>query len=547
MEQIRSDFWAFFLEETSQDVRQVFLQGPLPFRQAAPSVFDKIRRDLAIRLEAILLPMVVAFVQADRAQSTDSASAYLNLFNSKHSETLSRLKEFHSPTVSLLYQYLRVFRLHVGTLCVRLFSDWDAICSAFDLTEVSTLVAADLMAGDPHNQGEQTAIFRFDSGGKGLVYKPVDVGVDELLRSLLTQIRTGFHGHSPTRPRTLQRHQSGQSYGYVEYISYQGRVASHEQARSLFRQFGELLAFGKGLSISDGHYDNLLIHDDEVIWLDLETAFNFFDDPRVHPIEKTGLLLIARPETTALGIATGLQGGVLPRVSLTYPTVHADGTDQMFIRYFALRDVKSHNQVYLGDQACALEDFVEDIKFGYATMAEAMRRYASQIEHVIQAAMHHGQVRVRHILQATASYARSCALLRHYAGNRRGNTLLRISNERQKTLSAQEQPFAKFIVENELMDLTNGQIPYFYRSSSSRALYHISGAFRPDFFQLSLLDEVLKHLRETCEASIEDDLRFIDEAIVSTAGIRGWDQFAERFHFPVFDFQEKLQSMGMAG
>ena len=535
MEETRREFWQHLLSETMLDMRQLFKQGPKPFREASPDILGRIGQELSLRLEAMLTPTIVAFVQAHRAKG----NAYRSLFDGQHEATVDRLQEFHSPTIAAILQRVRTFKLHVATLCCRIFSDWEAICSSFDLSDEDCLTSCSLMAGDPHHQGEQTAIFRFAMGQKGFVYKPIDITVDELLRSLLTQLRTNF-ADAAAQPRVLLA--SGQ-YGYVEYLPYQGDTSDADEASSLFQQFGELLALGKAFAISDGHFDNLLVHRHQLIWLDLETAFNFTIAPDVHPLERTGLLFVAKPENTVLGISTGLQGGILSRLSLTYPIVHGDGTDEMYIRYFGLRDVRNHNRIFLNGMPCYPEDFVEEIKVGYSKMHDAIRQNLHRIENALAATMGQREIRARYIPQATACYARFCALLHHYASHRKGDALAHICRERQRTFSAEERPFANFMLESELLDLTSGVIPYFYRSSASRALYHISGAYRSGYFGRSLLEDILQNLHQVCQTPIQDDLSYIDDAVASTKGIRTWDQFRDRFSFPVFDFQERLQTV----
>ena len=541
IEDKRLKFWQQFLSNMLIDIRQQFKAGPKPFREASNQVLEAIISSLIINLEPILLPTVVSYLYSPKNISIDSSSKYTSLFNGDYEKTFSILEEFHSPTIRVLFNRCRRFRSHFFLACQRIFEDWELIQANFNIKNNSELYAVRLTCGDEHNQGAQTSIFTFDKGVKGFVYKPVDVSIDLLMHNIFAYYENNFQeGFTPILKVIPRSENTAERYGYVELCPYVGNINNKSEVQKIYEELGKLLAFGKVFKIADGHSDNIIINTPRAVWLDLETAFHSFSSEicGVHSLERTGLLVEAKEENTMFGIVTAIQGGVIPRLNLTRPTPYNDGKDNMYIRYFCLIDVKENkNRIYLNGKLCLPEDYSADIKKGYSNTLTKLIDNKEKLLSFIEFTLKEQELRTRHLLLATACYARYIGLTNHIVSNIRGDYLANITSERKQTIMSDQKPYQDFIIENEISDICNGVIPYFYRSSQSNSLYHISGAYRENVFQENVFDSISKEIINLSKNELNEDLNFIDRALRSTSNIFTWDDFRTRFNFPLFDYE----------
>ena len=361
--------------------------------------------------------------------------------------------------------------------------------------------------------------------------------------SSYAKIFCGFTDFYPLKVLPMKKSKN-LHYGYIEFYSYKGNVKSKTAAALLFRKFGHLLAFGKTFKISDGHMDNLIVSYPNVYWIDLETAFHTFSgkiDKNIHDLEVTGLISNAKKENTVLGLVTGLQGGIIPRLALTSPYPFNDGTDDIYIRYFKLiHSISKNNRVFLKGEAINANEFIASIQLGYKEMRETIENQKKSIINFVAETFQSCEVFSRHLFMATACYARYVGLLEHFISYKKNDILNRIRSERLKTILKDEKKIRDFIIENEFTDLVNGVIPYFYRSSWDKSIYHASGAFRTNFFKTNLIEDIIQHINNLNNHHIDRELDFISIALNSTAGIKNWDDFKSRFKFREFDFESKV-------
>ena len=328
-------------------------------------------------------------------------------------------------------------------------------------------------------------------------------------------------------------------YGCIEYCEVKNNVRELHEAEHLFECFGEIIAYGKFFKIADGHCDNIIVNGSKIVWIDLETAFHFFQDKieGVHKLEETGLLVNAKPENMSLGIVTALQGGIIPRIALTSPTVIEDGTENMRLRYFSLiNPICYSNRIYLHKNPCLPENFIKCIQSGFENKLRRLVKRKNQIIDFVKERFEKEMIVSRYLFQVTASYERHLKMLNHIISQRKGNILHQIRKEREMTLSEKEKKFSSFILGSEISDLCNGVIPYFYRNNESKSIYNSCGDSRENFFSSYLMEEISQHLESASLHDLESDLLFISQAIESTSNIRGWEDFVKKFNFPLYGY-----------
>jgi lantibiotic modifying enzyme len=557
MEEKRKNFWKGFIANVADEIKQKFSQGPKPFSQTENIIVTNILSSLVSFLDVYLLPVIVDYIAQQKQYKADKAistSIYDSLFSKNYAEIIETLETNYSEVMIKIYNRIRLFTTHYMQACDRIFSDWEEIKLKFNVTDDDKIYDIRFFCGDIHGTaGGQTTIITFNNEEKGFVYKPVDLSIVEFFHSAFnfTQEKCGLSFRNI--PSIISKRSVGSAdYGYINFISYQGQLKSLSEARKVYENYGRILAFARFFKISDGHCDNMLIQSPDVFWIDLENSFHFVSaelaSSDIHPLEVTGLITETKPKSTVFGIITGIQGGTLIRLNLTQPIAYNDGTDEIYIRYFGMTDVAKQdkkNRVYLDGKICMPEEYAEDIKVGYTETITALLAAKKDILAFIDSYFKANEVIVRHIFKATASYSRYINMINHVVAIKKGNSLSQIRIELNE-LTQESEPFKRFIIENEVIDMCNGVIPYFYRSSLNNALYHASGCSINDFFKDDIFVDFTKHLESLNENVVEPDLEFIERALKSTAGITTWDDFKGKFGYPEFDYDNSLKAASEA-
>jgi hypothetical protein len=232
-----------------------------------------------------------------------------------------------------LTQYCANFSQNLATLCTRLSADWDQLDHVFfDDSVPVELVKIEPAGSDFHKGGQQVLILTFRQQNDGelkLVYKPSDLELDYRLvadtdhtsnltneaifqngsAAELFNIQAGRTGGFPPGARiatyrilpkkagsSLARNAGSlpirDSYGYLEFLTHSpatgpdGRplgwkagqssdwvVETDDEERAYYDAAGAALAFCSMFSITDMHYENMIVHEKVPHLIDVEVCF----------------------------------------------------------------------------------------------------------------------------------------------------------------------------------------------------------------------------------------------------------------------------------
>ncbi|MFC5924173.1 type 2 lanthipeptide synthetase LanM family protein [Micromonospora vulcania] len=119
--------------------------------------------------------------------------------------------------------------------------------------------------GDPHRDGRRVLVATFDSGLR-LVYKPRPVAVEARFQHLLAWLNDrGADLHTFT---VLARGE----HGWAEYVDTRA-PGTPDGHRRYAHRFGALLALLQAVGATDCHQENVLVHGEHPVLVDLETVF----------------------------------------------------------------------------------------------------------------------------------------------------------------------------------------------------------------------------------------------------------------------------------
>jgi len=202
------------------------------------------------------------------------------------------------------------YQSNILTACQRILTDWDMLQRLFvDTKQLNQLVAIESTGSDFHKGGQQVLILTFslnpDNSTLKIIYKPSDLEVDCLIMgdttalkrcdvdlftpSLMEILNASDTKYPLPTYKILPRHPGSSlkpdnkghlpirdSYGYIEFLSYNGVLESIKNPDAICQQFymqlGQITAVACTISLTDLHMENLIIHQHLPYLIDLETA-----------------------------------------------------------------------------------------------------------------------------------------------------------------------------------------------------------------------------------------------------------------------------------
>ncbi len=177
--------------------------------------------------------------------SDDGTRAYTETFEVAVADARHRARCF-SEEVAEVLERLDLDRASLGLL---------------GLSPTARLASLRFGAGDIHS-GRSVAIATFDDSTR-LVYKPRSMQMEAAYCRLLAEVHQRWTPSSLAAPRAVDRG----DYGWAEFVTA-GPVMEASRA---FHNMGELLGIMHTLRATDLHYENIIMHGDIPVPVDLET------------------------------------------------------------------------------------------------------------------------------------------------------------------------------------------------------------------------------------------------------------------------------------
>lgn len=154
----------------------------------------------------------------------------------------------------------RDFVHEVDEILARIFHDRREL-AGFGIGSTSRIESIDLGQGDTHG-GRSVAVLTFDDGAR-LVYKPRSMKSEESYYNLVGRLRKRWPEGSLAAARAIDRG----TYGWAQFID----IEPVTQAENAYRAMGELLGMMHTLRANDIHHENIIMHGNTPVPIDLET------------------------------------------------------------------------------------------------------------------------------------------------------------------------------------------------------------------------------------------------------------------------------------
>ena len=444
---------------------------------------------------------------------------------------LPRKEELLSPETELgkLVANRVAFSLAAVTeLLERLQNDLEVL-GPFLGAPVSSIDDCKLSQGDTHNCGRAVAILTVN-GNQKLVYKPHSVENDLIFSGLTQWLNQTGKLTAPLRHlRSLTR----DGYGWQEFIPHRPCADTEEAKRYMYR-LGAVVFLVYLTACCDLHYENLIACGDCPVLVDTETLFcnkhylGGYHMETVDPLERFFMHSIFSSGMIPAGLLPGKtweqngDGGILHGFNDKEPnTIHAivrPGTDEMgFGEVSCPPKARLHpNLPYLADSPLHAGDYWEVLSNGFRDAYDVALTHKQELLDMAHAGFFAKGV-YRQLFRNTDLYGKYLLASYHpsYLGGKEGRMAVFAKLRGRGDYLSDAH---RLLVQSEIQQLLRDDVPYFYTTFSSRALFSCEGCVAEEFYQKSIADDYEVTVQNLNPEDRYRQLYFLERALLRVDG-----------------------------
>ena len=413
---------------------------------------------------------------------------------------LARREQLLAPSTELgrlVSNRVRCSLAAVAELLDRLLDDFDLL-NEFLGAPIASVDDLEVSQGDTHNGGRTVAILTVN-GNQKLVYKPHSLENDLIFSGLAQWLNASGKLAFPLRHlRVLSR----DGYGWQEYISHRACRDETEAERYMYR-LGALIFLAYLTACCDLHRENIVAWGDSPVLVDTETMFHNqhclkgYHMDSVDPWKRfilrsvfaSGLLpadllpgkLFER--YIGNGILWGLDTGKAPP---PVQTIVRPGTDEMSFSEEVLPPEETiyTNLPYLAHCPLHAGDYVDTLSKGFRDAYEAALARREALLGLARSGFFAKGV-FRQLFRDTELYGKY--LIASYHPSYLGSSETRMAVfGKLKGKSGFYSPEHRLLVQSEIRQLLQDDVPYFYTTFSSRDLFSSEGCVAEGFYRYSV-------------------------------------------------------------
>lgn len=421
------------------------------------------------------------------------------------------------PVLARILTEITVRTIHnVKNLINRYSNDYLEIEEVFFEKEV-VLESVSFGLGDPHKNGQTVAILSFQ-GGEALVYKPRSLAVDIAYHQFLEWI----NNQNTTIKLKNGKSLSFEEYGWQEFVSTE-ECKNKEEVHEYYFRMGANIAIFHLLRTNDMHYENIIAGGSVPYVIDLETLFS-------NSIYSEKILTYPRKEL----LKTVLSSGVLPTGHIFNSKIDFDPsalvgkpkqTSENMKGWVLVEDendeVKYENRNFITSNEGHLVkmnntvvnpvEYVPSIEQGFTEVYTLFLKNKEHLYEKITESFNDLEIRI--VLRPTFMYSRFLVASHHpsYLSNGLDREELL---EMLWNITKSEDRFYK-IVDSEISDLLDNDIPYFTYQIDSKHLSNSRGELIPNVFDYTSLEMVKEQIESLNERNLQEQINLIKLTIYS--------------------------------
>jgi len=495
------------------------------------------------------LLLYVEFTMFKSAENDNSSCFYcFSSFANDGSNGLYKkfIEEQYSGGFIKIFTEYPVYAKLISRLCLqwivnrfefieRLSADLADIEKLFNSNKAAgVVVQIDTRVSDPHNGGKTAHIIKFSSGAK-IVYKPKCIETEKIYNECIEMLNELGMPLKMKTFKTLCR----KEHGWSEFIEYAACNNIDEMKKYWFR-CGEFLALQYLLGGTDCHFENIIVHGQHPVLIDLETLFSHQKqsiggagndaendysgamDQMTDSVLHTLLLPVwVRGASNKWFDVSGF-GGEEPESSFETKEWVDINTDNMNYKSVIYKR-KPRNRPALKNKVSVLEDHRDDFMKGFEEMYRFLAENKNSILSKNSVFKKFNGIKVRCVMRATKIYALLLAGS-FTPDNYRDGALYSLAFMpllKMAVQGGQKKPLWH-LAQNERNMLENNDIPYFAVSTASNKIKFPHMKKEVKFFSKPSFNEFVRRLKKFGEKDLEKQILFIKGAL-----------YTKKAHIPV--------------
>lgn len=372
--------------------------------------------------------------------------------------------------------------------------------------------------GDLHNGGQSVLLFHFRDH-TSIVYKPHSLAVDQQFQNLLQW----FNDKPIPAPFRTIAVTNRDDYGWVEFVYHQPCEKMTDVTEFYIRQ-GQYLALLYILNATDMHYENIIASGKDPVLIDLEalfhnntlyaktdTATNRALSKLNESVLRTSLLPISIRNTTDIRLDISGLGSQQAQQMVAYQFAEPF-TDQMRIaKSFIPVKIQHNHPIYEQELFDDAGHFITEIKHGFTAMYEVIMQHREVFLSENGPLAPFKYVPIRNIVRETQVYSTILDASRHPKYLKNGQAREQLCSIVQK--GADRFPILAKVVQSEIMDLLQDDVPYFWSLPCSPVVYDQRATRINGFYQQGSYTRVMRTVEKLTTLDLAEQLQHIEYAL----------------------------------
>lgn len=399
---------------------------------------------------------------------------------------------------------------NIHNIFERLQVDRDEIKSILNVAfENDDVESVKFSMGDTHNFGQSVAIIYTRCGN--IVYKPHSLENEVFFNSFLQTFNQKINPKSSlVNIRSINKH----DYGWQEFVP-EVFPESEQDKKEYYYNLGSLAAIAYCLTLTDIHYDNILVSGISPVFYDIETLFSADPAEAYHPNMINSIL-----NTSIFPVNKGV---VFKNVDVSGLFGHYSYKEQSFDTMI-IKDEFTSNMRIITDEIILPKKtevnekmlnmdplrYISSLLEGFKDSCKHIINSKEIIVKFIQDNISHNNLN-RVILRDTQVY------MEFLMASLNANYLTDETVEQQLfdiLLNNKSPIMTDEIVLSEISQLKNGDVPYFYHPITDLNLYSCYDCRFENFFKTNVVENVIRFIRHLTDADITFQTSIIKKSIM---------------------------------
>lgn len=372
------------------------------------------------------------------------------------------------------------------------------------------LIDVEYENADAHMSGKRVTRLKLNND-KTIIYKPHNINNEKWFNGLLACISDKC-SIDMYFPKMI----IGEGYGWIEHVEYYG-CKNEDELKRYYLRIGVILFVTYLLGSGDLHFENMIARGEYPIIVDLEVLTKV--KRKQHKVKKsiisdfleesvlyTGILPYYHWNDNGKGVdLSAIAGGGNNETFFYVPVLKYSNTKNMQIQYAPAKIGESKNRAMLNDIFIQPSVYEKEIVKGFETAYTYVLGNKGEIRYWIDTM---NSLKSRYLVADTQKYAMLLStsyhpMVMHDAADReflmyslwKGRSLRNVTEQK--------------IVNGEIYDLLNGDIPYFSCQMNSTALFDSRKNEILDFFVETPMESINRRLNNISENDLERQKTFI--------------------------------------